>query len=229
LAVTIATSHCVDATLKKVTYKFMQLDFKNMTPNQRYGAMVETIVPRPIAWVLSDNGDGSYNVAPFSFFTGIASDPPLLVMSIGKKDAEEEKDTRVNIRERKNFVVHIPSARHLEQVNKTSGTYAHGESEIDVAGLSLIDFDGFALPRIDGCDVAMACELYRIDDVGNAPQAVIYGEIIRLNVNDALVVPHVRTKPAIHSLTLAVLVIAYYLNRSYPAIGWLKYRASQCS
>ncbi len=168
----------------------MQLDFKKMTPNQRYGAMVETIIPRPIAWVLSDNGDASYNVAPFSFFTGIASDPPLLIMSIGKKDAEYEKDTRVNIRERKKFVVHIPSARHLDQVNATSGTFAHGESEIDVAGLDLAEFEGFSLPRIAGCDVAMACELYRIDEVGAVPQAVIYGEIIKLEVNDDLVVPH---------------------------------------
>lgn len=168
----------------------MQLDFNKLTPNQRYGAMVETIIPRPIAWVLSDNGDGSYNVAPFSFFTGIASDPPLLMLSVGKKTAEEEKDTRVNIRERKKFVVHIPSARHLDQVNTTSGSYAHGESEVDIANLTLVDIDGFGLPRIADCDLAMACELYRIDEVGAVPQAVIYGEIISVIVNDDLVVPH---------------------------------------
>jgi len=77
---------------KKQTYytQDMQLNFKDLTANQCYGAMVQTIVPRPIAWVLSDNGDGSHNVAPFSFFTGICSDPPLLVLSIGKKDASEE-------------------------------------------------------------------------------------------------------------------------------------------
>jgi len=168
----------------------MQLDFKKLNPNQRYGAMVETLIPRPIAWVLSDNGDGSYNVAPFSFFTGIASDPPLLVMSIGKKDAEQEKDTRVNIRDRKKFVVHIPSAHHLDQVNATSGTFAHGESEIDIAKLELTDFAGFSLPRISGCQIAMACELYRLDEIGAVPQAVIYGEIQSINVDDDLIVPH---------------------------------------
>ena len=168
----------------------MQLDFKKLTPNQRYGAMVETIIPRPIAWVLSDNGDGSFNVAPFSFFTGIASDPPLLILSVGKKNADEEKDTRVNIRERKKFVVHIPSARHLDQVNTTSGSFAHGESEIDIASLELTDIDGFDLPRIADCDVAMACDLYRIDEVGAVPQAVIYGEILSVIVNDDLIVPH---------------------------------------
>lgn len=168
----------------------MHLNFKTLTPNQCYGAMVQTIVPRPIAWVLSDNGDGGFNVAPFSFFTGICSEPPLIMLSIGKKDASEEKDTRVNIRERSHFVVHIPSTRHLDQVNNTSATLAHGESEVDTANLELVDIEGFTLPRIVGCDIAIACRLYRIDEVGSVPQAIIYGEIQSITANDDLIVPH---------------------------------------
>jgi flavin reductase (DIM6/NTAB) family NADH-FMN oxidoreductase RutF len=168
----------------------MFLDFKTLTPNQCYGAMVQAIVPRPIAWVLSDNGDGRYNVAPFSFFTGICSDPPLLMLSVGKKDAVEEKDTRVNIRERSNFVVHIPSTRHLEQVNTTSASLAHGQSEVETAKLELIEIDGFMLPRIADCEIAIACSLYRIDEIGNVPQAVIYGEIQSITINDELIVDH---------------------------------------
>jgi len=157
----------------------MYLDFKKLSPNQCYGAMIQAIVPRPIAWVLSDNGDSTYNVAPFSFF-----------LSIGKKDASEEKDTRVNIRERSNFVVHIPSTRHLEQVNTTSATLAHGESEVDKANLELVDINGFPLPRIVGCDIAIACNLYRIDEIGATPQAVIYGEIQSITINDDLIIDH---------------------------------------
>ncbi|MBL4671147.1 MAG: flavin reductase family protein [Arenicella sp.] len=180
----------------------MYIDFKTLTSNQCYGAMVQTIVPRPIAWVLSDNGDGSYNVAPFSFFTGICSDPPLLMLSVGKKDAVEEKDTRVNIRERRNFVVHIPGTRHLEQVNTTSATLAHGQSEVDTAKLELTEIDGFALPRITDCDIAIACNLYRIDEIGRVPQAVIYGEIQSITINDALIVDHPKGRLQLDSLAL---------------------------
>ena len=164
----------------------MQLDFKDLTANQCYGVMTQAIVPRPIAWVLSDNGNDSFNLAPFSFFTGICSDPPLLIISVGKKDAHEEKDTRVNIRERDNFVVHIPGTDQIEQVNATSASLAHGESEVDIADLELAEIDGFTLPRILGCDIALACKLYAIDEIGNVPQAVIYGEIVSLYVNDQL-------------------------------------------
>jgi len=180
----------------------MYIDFKTLSPNQCYGAMVQTIVPRPIAWVLSDNGDGGYNVAPFSFFTGICSDPPLLMLSVGKKDAVDEKDTRVNIRERSNFVVHIPSTRHLEQVNTTSATLAHGQSEVDSAKLELIEIDGFTLPRIMGCDIAIACTLYRIDEIGRVPQAVIYGEIKSITIDDALIVDHPKGRLQLDSLAL---------------------------
>jgi flavin reductase (DIM6/NTAB) family NADH-FMN oxidoreductase RutF len=170
----------------------MFLDFNKLTANQCYGAMVQTIVPRPIAWVLSDNGGDSFNVAPFSFFTGISSDPALLMLSVGVKDAREEKDTRVNIRERDYFVVHISSTRHLESLNATSAALPHGESEVDLAALKLTEIEGFGLPRIVGCDVAIACKLYRIDEIGRVPQAVIYGEIMSMTVSDHLIVPHER-------------------------------------
>ena len=170
----------------------MFIDFKAITANQCYGAMVQAIVPRPIAWVLTANGDGSHNLAPYSFFTGICSDPPLLMISAGKKDAIEEKDTRLNIRERKDFVVHIPSTRHLEELNKSAATLPHGESEVALSGLALSDIEGFSLPRISDCDIAIACSLYRIDEIGAVPQAVIYGQIQSISINDHLIVPNAK-------------------------------------
>jgi len=195
----------------------MQLNFKDLSPNQCYGAMTQALVPRPIAWVLSDNGDNSYNAAPFSFFTGICSDPPLLMLSVGKKSADEEKDTCLNIRERKNFVVHIPSTRHIESVNKTSTSLDHGESEIDLAELELVNIEGFPLPQIKGCDIAMACKLHRIDEIGNTPQAVIYGEIISLIVSNELLIPNEKKRLQIDGQKLDPL--ARLGGNHYTAIG----------
>lgn len=170
----------------------MQINFSDISPGQRYGTMVQTIIPRPIAWVLSDNGqqsngEHSYNLAPFSFFNGISSDPALLVLSIGKKDAETEKDTRFNIRQREHFVVHIPSMRHIKQVNQSSQTLAHGESEIKLAKLALSDFDGFSLPRLSDCNIAIACKLHRIDELNEMEQVLIIGEIVCVYINDEIV------------------------------------------
>lgn len=177
----------------------MNIDFKKMSPSQRYFAMVQTIIPRPIAWVLSDNGEqvdadiARYNLAPFSFFTAVCSDPPLLMFSSGKKPSGREagrvKDTSKNIAERKHFVVHIASVDLVGPLNQSAETLDHGVSELERAGLSTEAFDGFSLPRIAGCPVAIGCNLHRIDEIGNTPQSVIYGEIERMFVDERAISP----------------------------------------
>jgi flavin reductase (DIM6/NTAB) family NADH-FMN oxidoreductase RutF len=87
-------------------------------------------------------------------------------------------------------------------VNTTSATLAHGQSEVDSAKLELIDIDGFALPRITDCDIAIACKLYSIDEIGRVPQAVIYGEIHSITINDALIVDHPKGRLQLDSLAL---------------------------
>ena len=79
----------------------MILDFNQLAPSQRYFAMVQTIIPRPIAWVLTDNGDArehqprTLNLAPFSFFTGICSDPPLLMISAKRPRANRPDKQKI--------------------------------------------------------------------------------------------------------------------------------------
>ncbi len=181
----------------------MILNFNELSASQCYFAMVQSIIPRPIAWVLSDNGSTGespqsqktdYNLAPFSFFTGICSDPPLLMLSVGKKTTGDEvgaeKDTRKNIAERKVFVVHIANTTQLNALNQTAATLNHGDSELHRTGLSTVPFEGFPLPRVSGCGIALGCRLYQMDEIGNTPQAVIYGQIEKMYVDDALICPH---------------------------------------
>lgn len=171
----------------------MYVPFETLTPSERYFAMVQSIVPRPIAWVLTKNGDegaenNGLNLAPFSFFTGICSDPPLVLFSIGKKPSGDErgaeKDTRKNIRKHKEFVLHIASTDMLQPLNLSAATLNYGDSEIEQQHLETVPFEGFSLPRLKDCKIAMGCSLYRMDEIGNVPQAVIYGEIKTMYIND---------------------------------------------
>ena len=101
----------------------MHFDLSELSPNRVYYTMIQTLVPRPIAWVLTDNGNDSFNLAPFSYFNGVASDPPLLMISVGKKPDGTLKDTRTNIIERNEFVRWFDLMgvqRHL----KASGIFA---------------------------------------------------------------------------------------------------------
>jgi len=162
----------------------MLIDCNQYSPDQLYFLMVQLVIPRPIAWVLSDNGNGTHNLAPFSFFNGITSNPPVIMISAGWKDGSVHKDTWVNISERKNFVVHIPSGEQVHDVNNSSSVLPHGVSEIDKFHIPLEKVEGWPLPRVKSAKVAFLCEKYAIHEIGEDPQALILGKINRIMIDD---------------------------------------------
>ena len=162
----------------------MNLNIAEFSPNQRYHLMTQTIIPRPIAWALTDSGNSSFNLAPFSYFTAVSSAPPILMLSVGKKPNGDSKDTLVNIINNKKVVIHIASAQHAALVTQTSQTLAHGESELTEAKIATTEFVGFSLPRIAQCDIAYGCELYEIKELGDVPQSLIFVEVKQVYIND---------------------------------------------
>ena len=173
----------------------MIINFDAFTANQRYHLMTQTIIPRPIAWALtssidSQNNKPIYNVAPFSYFTAISSNPALLMLSVGKKPNGDFKDTLVNVKNNKKIVIHIASEQQADIVTQTAASLEHGESEltsISTDSLSTTPFEGFNLPRLAQCDIAYGCELYEIKEIGDVPQSLIFVEVKQLYINPAVV------------------------------------------
>lgn len=165
----------------------MLIDLATLSPNRVYHTLIQSIIPRPIAWVLTANAaDGhNYNLAPFSYFNAVCSDPPLLMLSIGRKPDGSDKDTRRNIRERKHFVVHLPHAAQAALVNASSAPLPAGASEPEHLGLALTPFGDFPLPRVRDCRAAFACELHQLMEVGE--QAVLFGLVRAVYLDDEVV------------------------------------------
>ncbi len=165
----------------------MLINCKEFTSEQIYFLMVQTIVPRPIAWVLSDNGNATYNLAPFSFFNGISSEPPLLMISVGLKSDGSRKDTWINIAERNDFVVHVPSVELIHHVVDSSASLPHGVSEVKELNLKIQNVENWCLPRVVGPKVVFFCQKHHIYEVGNSSEAVIFGEIKAIWLDDSIV------------------------------------------
>lgn len=165
----------------------MNIDLAKQTPARIYSTMAQTIMPRPIAWVLTENSNGKFNLAPFSYFAPLSSDPPLIMISISKKPDGTLKDTRANILERKNFVLHIPSWDQLEPMNASAATLKAGMSEVEELGIELTDFEGSRLPRIKNSRVAMACRFHEIKKNGDGPYAMVIGKIHHIYISDEAV------------------------------------------
>ncbi len=163
----------------------MIVDFTGLAPQDAYHTLTQTVIPRPIAWVLTENPESGHNLAPYSFFTAITSSPPLLMISGGKKPTGEAKDTRINIERSRYFTIHIAHRELTEVMTETSRTLPHGESELDRVDLPLAGFEGFPLPRLADCRIAFGCELYQIQQIGDLDQSLIFGKVLKMYVDDA--------------------------------------------
>ena len=164
----------------------MDINLDDLSSTEVYYTMTQTLVPRPIAWALSENASGSYNLAPFSYFTAVCSNPPLIMISVGKKPDGSPKDTRANIEARGDFVVHIAGRDMMGKLNESSASLPAEVSEVEQLGLKTVPFGDFSLHRLEACRIAYACRLYEIKEIGNAPQTLIFGEVKKVYIDDVV-------------------------------------------
>ena len=165
----------------------MIIDFTQLPSASIYHTMTQTVVPRPIAWVLTSHDNGQWNVAPFSYFNAVSSHPPLVSLSVGRKRDGSKKDTWSNIEKHSDFVVHIPQVRHVDAVLKTAESLAAGLSELDAALLDTESFEGCPLPRLRGLPIAFHCRKHDIHLIGDGGQALILGRIQQLYLHDSII------------------------------------------
>ena len=177
----------------------MNINFAEFSPNQRYHLMTQTIIPRPIAWALTDSNNGQFNLAPFSYFTAVSSAPPILMLSVGNKPNGDKKDTLVNVVNNQKMVIHIASEKDATLITQTAASLPHGESELTGTSLKTIPFDGFSLPRLAHCDIAYGCELYEIKELGDVPQNLIFVEIKQIYINDNVIEIDEKQKITVHA------------------------------
>ena len=162
----------------------MQIKLDDLSAPMTYFTMTQTVVPRPIAWILSENEDAGFNLAPFSYFNAVCSDPPLLMVSIGTQDDGSEKDTLRNIKARSQFVIHIASCNQLAELNQSSATLPPGVSEVSANQLQTTSVKGFHMPRLSDCKIALMCERYEIQTIGNNNQSLLFAEIREIFIDD---------------------------------------------
>lgn len=162
--------------------------------NELYGIMLNSVAPRPIAWVSTVSAAGQPNLAPFSFFNAVCVDPPLLVFAPAMRQSKqkgaihgESKDTLRNIRETKEFVVNIVTYDLGEAMNLTSGEYDSSVNEFELARLTPEPSKIVRVPRVAESPVSFECVLHQLLDFTTAPTggSLVIGRIVSIHMNDA--------------------------------------------
>jgi flavin reductase (DIM6/NTAB) family NADH-FMN oxidoreductase RutF len=167
----------------------MIIDPVSASPAEIYRLMIGAIVPRPIAFVSTRSPEGILNLAPFSFFTAVSANPPVICFAPMIRSADGgRKDTLANIELTREFVVNVVSEDFIQQVNICSTEFPPEVDEFEASGLTPIPSDVVEPPRVKESRINMECKLLQVVHVSSKPLggSLVLGEVVRFHIDDAL-------------------------------------------
>jgi flavin reductase (DIM6/NTAB) family NADH-FMN oxidoreductase RutF len=156
---------------------------------KRHQYLLGSVSPRPIAFVSTIDEHGRHNLAPFSFFNVVSSNPPILVFSPARRGRDNTtKHTLENILKNRECVVNVVNYELVQQTSLASTEYAEGVSEFVKAGLTPIASEMVAPPRVKESPVQMECkviDVIKLGDQGGAGNLILC-EVVLMHMNESI-------------------------------------------
>ncbi|RXJ81060.1 flavin reductase family protein [Arcobacter sp. F2176] len=137
----------------------MILDYEKIDDLNRYKIISDTVVPRPIAWIVTED-NGVLNAAPFSYFIPISSNPATLIVAIGRKDDGSPKDSLANILKTKKATICFANKDNVDKVKLCSTMLKKEQSEIEEYDIKVQKILEDFPPMISSSQSALFCEYY---------------------------------------------------------------------
>lgn len=163
---------------------FVGFDLETMRPSDSYKLLAALVVPRPIAWIVTQDRDGNRNAAPYSFFNILSTDPPLLAISFSPATDRDGKDSLANIRATGELVVNLVPEDLADAMSTTAIDAPRGVDELTLAGLALADSIVVKPPRIAGSPAAFECVLHT--EVPAGASTIVLARIRRAHVRTSM-------------------------------------------
>lgn len=162
---------------------------ETQTERENYKLLIGSIIPRPIALITTLSREGVLNAAPFSYFNIVTADPPMISVSIQRKNGAY-KDTARNMIQSGEFVVHIADEDYLEAMNKTAASLPPDASEADFANLKQVKSEKIRVPGIAEAKIRMECVLEHAVTLGGAASSLacdlMIGKVVCFHIADEL-------------------------------------------
>ena len=163
----------------------MRIDPKDLEALEAYKLGTSVIVPRPIAWVGSRSKDGIDNLAPFSYFMGVSTNPPSMAISVARGRGGVLKDTAKNILQTGVFTVSTVSHPMVDAMVDSSRPWPSDQSEFVRSNVSAMDADLIDAPRPADAQDCMECSLVHVHDMQTTH--LLVGEVLRYHLQDEAV------------------------------------------
>jgi len=175
---------------RKGVGKMKVVDPAVQSAKDNYHLLTGVVIPRPIAFITSQNDDGVVNAAPFSFFNVVAAEPPLIAVSVSRSEGQMTKDTAKNISASKEFVVHLVDENLVEQVNQAASSYPSSVSEVEETGLTLAPSKKVQVPGVQEASIRMECKLHQIVPLGTDEaysSDLFIGEVVMFHISEKVI------------------------------------------
>jgi flavin reductase (DIM6/NTAB) family NADH-FMN oxidoreductase RutF len=154
--------------------------------------------PRPIGWVSSQDAGGRCNLAPFSYFNGVSSAPPMVMFACNGDHTKEgvpsqSKDTLAIVRETGEFVVNLATWDLRLQMNTTSAPAPRGIDEFELAGLTKAPSRVVRPPLVSESPVNLECKLVQIVELpthepSGTRNNLVIGRVVGIHIRDDLII-----------------------------------------
>ncbi|TVX93677.1 flavin reductase family protein [Paenibacillus agilis] len=165
----------------------ISIDATQLTDKDAYKLLIGSVVPRPIAFITTLSQEGVLNAAPFSYFSIVSSNPPMLSVSVQRK-AGVMKDTARNAIESGELVIHIVDEAIVKAVNETAANLPPNESEVERAGLTPIESESIRVPGIVESKIRMECVLEKSIPLGGTDETpasdLLIARVVRAHIAD---------------------------------------------
>lgn len=201
----------------------MHIDPSSLDVADRYKLLIGAIVPRPIAWVSTLALDGRPNLAPFSFFNGVSSNPMSLLFCPANKPDGTDKDTLRNIEATREFVVNIVPHALARAMSATAEELPFGESEWELARLTGAPSERVKPMRVRESPVAFECEAAQIIRLNpGAPSGgnIVVGRVVSVYAGDGIVDAGRRVDPARLDAIGRMAGLSYCTTRQRFDVPW---------
>lgn len=162
---------------------------ENLDLRTNYQLMISGIIPRPIALVSTIDKDSNVNLAPFSFYNGFGSNPPIVGFSPAFSGRTgQAKDTLLNIQDTNEFAISMVTLRMMDKMMITSKTFERGIDEFLESGFLKRESIAVRPPGVEGSPYIIECKLYDIIELGGEPGSgnLVLGQIVRYHVEESV-------------------------------------------
>ncbi|HEY7469111.1 MAG TPA: flavin reductase family protein [Acidimicrobiia bacterium] len=150
-----------------------------------YKLLTGIVIPRPIGWIGTVRGDGTFNLAPFSFFNVVSTSPPMVIFAAGSH-VDRPKDSAALAEESGEFTVNVVSYELAAAMNTTSGTFGAAVDEFDIAGLTPAAGISVKAPLVAESPANLECKVTNSMSLGlEGGTRLIAGEVLAIHIEES--------------------------------------------